>query len=55
MNNQLWKKIPDDLGNIILDILHYKCHGCLRQIKFSNFYKKQNKFFYCSKDCYYFI
>ena len=40
----------------IMEFLNLKCHSCLKNIKHPNFiYKKQDKFYYCSEECYYFI
>ena len=46
-NDVLW--LIDNLTNI-------KCHVCNKKYKLQHdFYKKQNKFYYCSKNCYHFI
>ena len=39
--------------------LNICCHGCLKKLKLEeiidNQYKKQNKFYYCSNECYNFF
>ena len=49
-------QLNDDVINIINDFIKIKCHVCKKCYKIEgNFYKKQNKFYYCSKECYLFI
>ena len=43
------------LSFLIDDYLRFKCHTCQKKIKFTDFFIKQNNFYYCSKDCYEFI
>ena len=46
----------DDVLDIIYNINNIKCHVCNLKYKFNKkFYKKQGKFYYCSKQCYNFI
>lgn len=48
--------LNQDVLNIILLYSHIECHTCKTQFNFKkNFYKKQAKFYYCSKICYEFI
>lgn len=48
--------LNDDVINIINDFIKIKCHVCKKCYKIEgNFYKKQNKFYYCSRECYLFI
>lgn len=48
--------LDDDVINIILDNCKIKCHVCNKKFDFINlFYKKQNKFYYCSRECYEFV
>lgn len=45
--------LNDDVINIINDFIKIKCHVCKKAYKIErNFYKKQKKFYYCSKICY---
>ena len=45
--------LNDDVINIINDFIKIKCHVCKKRYKIErNFYKKQKKFYYCSKICY---
>ena len=38
------------------NLTNIKCHVCNKKYKLQHdFYKKQNKFYYCSKNCYHFI
>lgn len=48
--------LDDDVINIINDFIKIKCHVCKKRYKIErNFYKKQKKFYYCSRECYEFI
>ena len=50
------KKLNDDVLNIILNDCKIICHVCNKHFNFKElFYKKQNKFYYCSRECYEFI
>lgn len=47
-------KLPDDIINLIFDYTGINCHVCQKQFRF-NFYKKLNKKYYCSLECFDFI
>jgi hypothetical protein len=45
--------LPSELQNIILTYTNIICHVCQKKYDFNIlFYKKQSKFYYCSKICY---
>jgi hypothetical protein len=45
--------LPIDIQNIIVNKANIICHVCQKKYKFKMFfYKKQNKFYFCSKSCY---
>ena len=45
--------LNEDVLNIILDNSNIQCNTCRIKFNFKkNFYKKQDKFYYCSKICY---
>ena len=46
--------LPNDIIYIINKNTCIKCHTC-KKIYNNNFYKKQNKNYFCSKICYNFI
>jgi len=46
--------LPDDIIYFIIDNTNIKCHTCSRKFNIY-FYKKQNKYYYCSDICYNFI
>ncbi len=49
-------KLDDDILYIILKKCKIVCHVCNKQFNFKkSFYKKQNKFYYCSRECYNFF
>lgn len=49
-------KLNDDVLYIILKDCKIICHVCNKKYNFKRvFYKKQNKFYYCSRECYEFI
>lgn len=47
-------KLPDDIINYLINKCDIKCHTCNRKFNIY-FYKKQNKYYYCSDICYNFI
>ena len=47
-------ELPDEIILLILKKTNIKCHNCYSNYNI-NFYKKQNKYYYCSKMCYNFI
>ena len=48
--------LPIDIQNIIASKTNILCHVCQKKYNFKRFfYKKQNKFYFCSKLCYDFI
>ena len=48
--------LVDDILDIILDDCKIICHVCNKRFDFKkSFYKKQSKFYYCSKICYHSI
>lgn len=48
--------LNNDVLTLIDNLTNIKCHVCNKKYKLQhNFYKKQNKFYYCSKNCYHFI
>ena len=47
-------KIPPELIRYILEYTGNTCHTCNKQITL-DFYLKQSKYYYCSKDCYNFV
>jgi hypothetical protein len=49
-------ELPIELQDIILANTNIICHVCQKKYNFNNlFYKKQSKFYYCSKLCYEFM
>ena len=46
--------LPDDIIYFIIDNTNIKCHTCNRKFNIY-FYKKKNKYYYCSDICYNFI
>jgi hypothetical protein len=50
------KELPNDILYIILANTNIMCHVCQKKYNFNIlFYKKQSKFYYCSKLCYEFM
>lgn len=47
-------ELPDEIILLIFKKTNIKCHSCNCKYHI-NFYKKQNKYYYCSKSCYNFI
>ena len=48
--------LNNDVLTLITNLTNIKCHVCNKKYKLQHdFYKKQNKFYYCSKNCYHFI
>jgi len=48
--------LNNDVLWLINNLTNIKCHVCNKKYKLQHdFYKKQNKFYYCSKNCYHFI
>ena len=48
--------LPNELLDIILANICISCHVCKKKYNFNNlFYKKQSKFYFCSRLCYEFI
>ncbi len=48
--------LPSELQNIILNYTNIICHVCKKKYDFNIlFYKKQSKFYYCSRICYEFM
>ena len=48
--------LNNDVLTLIDNLTNIKCHVCNKKYKLQHdFYKKQNKFYYCSKNCYHFI
>jgi len=48
--------LNDDIMYLVNKLTNIKCHVCNKKYKLQHdFYKKQSKFYYCSKNCYYFI
>lgn len=47
-------KLPDDIIYYIIVNTNITCHTCKRKYNIY-FYKKQNKYYYCSNICYNFI
>ena len=46
----------DDVLDIIIKNINIKCHICQIKFRFTkNFYKKQDKLYFCSEECYNFI
>lgn len=43
--------IPEELIRYILDLTKIRCHICYKKIDI-NFYKKLNKLYFCSLECY---
>lgn len=43
------------ISMLIDDYIRLKCHTCNKKIKFTDFFIKHRKFYYCSKECYEFI
>ena len=57
-NNSKFKIVilNNDVLTLIDNLTNIKCHVCNKKYKLQHdFYKKQNKFYYCSKNCYHFI
>ena len=44
-------QLPIEIIDKILYITNIICHCCKKRLDF-NFWKKQNKFYYCSEKCY---
>lgn len=52
----IFKNLPDDILNIIINQINIKCHSCnLRYNLKKSLYIKQQQFYYCSKQCYNFV
>ena len=50
------KELPNELLIIILANTNIICHVCQKKYNFNNlFYKKQSKFYFCSRLCYEFM
>lgn len=50
------RELPNDIQNIIFSKTKIICHVCQRKYNFNIlFYKKQSKFYFCSKLCYNYI
>ena len=50
------KDLPNELLVIILANTNICCHVCQKKYNFNNlFYKKQSKYYFCSRLCYEFI
>ena len=48
--------LNNDVLGLINNLTNIKCHVCKKKYKLQqDFYKKQSKFYYCSKICYHFI
>lgn len=48
--------LNNDVLGLINNSTNIKCHVCNKKYKLQHdFYKKQSKFYYCSKCCYHFI
>jgi hypothetical protein len=48
--------LNDDIIYLVNNLTNIKCHVCNKKYKLQHdFYKKQSKFYYCSKNCYCFI
>jgi len=48
--------LNDDIIYLVNNLTNIKCHVCNKKYKLQHdFYKKQSKFYYCSKNCYHFI
>ena len=48
--------LNNDVLGLINKSTNIKCHVCNKKYKLQHdFYKKQSKFYYCSKCCYHFI
>ena len=48
--------LNDDIIYLVNSLTKIKCHVCNKKYKLQHdFYKKQSKFYYCSKNCYHFI
>lgn len=43
------------ISMLIDDYIRIKCHTCHKKIKFMDLFIIQDKFYYCSKECYEFI
>ena len=43
--------LPNEIIDNILKLTYIKCKCCNLEFNI-NFYKKQSKFYYCSKECY---
>ncbi len=49
-------QLCDDILKHISNITNIYCHVCYKKFDINkSFYKKQNKFYYCCKECYEFI
>lgn len=49
-------ELNDDLIFYINNFFNVYCHTCYKQINFlDTSFKKQNKFYFCTNDCYNFI
>ena len=51
MTNNIMSLLPDEIIKIILQKTNIRCHICYCNYNI-NFYKKQNNYYYCTKDCY---
>lgn len=52
----IFQSLPDDNIDIINKYINIHCHTCnLKYNLKKSFYKKEYIFYYCSKQCYYFI
>jgi hypothetical protein len=48
--------LNDDIIYYVNNLTNIKCHICNKKYKLQHdFFKKQSKFYYCSKNCYHFI
>jgi hypothetical protein len=48
--------LNEDIIVYVNSLTNIKCHICNKKYKLQHdFYKKQSKFYYCSKNCYHFI
>jgi len=48
--------LNEDIIYLVNNLTNIKCHVCNKKYKLQHdFYKKQSKFYYCSKNCYHFI
>ena len=54
IDNNIKIFLPIEIVDNILKLTNIKCKCCNLYFNI-NFYKKQSKFYYCSKECYEFI